>query len=163
MALAKPVIATGYSGNLDFMKSDTAYLVPWKPTSVPAGCDPYPVGAIWADPDLDAAALLMRHVALHREEATEKGRRGRQSVRDEHGIDQAVAFVRQRFEEVQRERSRNAAPTGKPTAPRPSSPVRAVARPVIRRIRQRLDNHPRSESKAVANAFAPHTAAHGRG
>ena len=63
MALAKPVIATGYSGNLDFMSSETAYLVPWKPIPVPPGCDPYPVGALWADPDLDAAAQLMRQVA----------------------------------------------------------------------------------------------------
>ena len=30
MALGKPVIATGYSGNLDFMTPETSYLVPWR-------------------------------------------------------------------------------------------------------------------------------------
>ena len=172
MALAKPVIATGYSGNLDFMNSDTAYLVPWEPTSVPADCDPYPVGARWADPDLDTAALLMRHVALHREEAAEKGRRGRQAIREEHGIDRAVAFVRQRFEEIQQDRSRIAAPgasatfdtfgEGQPAA-RSSSPVRAAAQLVVRRMRRRLDKHTKTDSKAVAKTLESLAAAQERG
>ena len=42
MALGKPVIATAYSGNLDFMSADTAYLVGWSEGAVPAGCSPYP-------------------------------------------------------------------------------------------------------------------------
>ena len=151
MALAKPVIATGYSGNLDFMSSETAYLVPWKPIPVPPGCDPYPVGALWADPDLDAAAQLMRQVALNREEAIEKGRRARQAITTEHGIDQAAAFVRQRFETIHRERSTSAAPeatarvdasvNSQPHAVRPSSPARALAGPIVRRIRQHQDKH----------------------
>ena len=151
MALGKPVIATGYSGNLDFMTSETAYLVPWRPISVGADCDPYPVGATWADPDLDAASRLMRHVASHREEAADKGRRARQAVEDGHGMDRAVEFVRQRFEAIQRDRSIVAqravrVPIDLPSsaeAPgaRSFSPVRAVARPIIRRLRQRHDEH----------------------
>jgi hypothetical protein len=91
----------------------------------------------------------MRHVASHREEAADKGRRGRQAVEDEHGMDRAVEFVRKRFEAIQRERSIVAERVGRvridlsPTAEAPAShsfsPVRAVARPIIRRIRQRHD------------------------
>jgi len=162
MALGKPVIATGYSGNLDFMTSETAYLVPWRPISVPAGCDPYPVGATWADPDLDAAARLMRHVASHREEAADKGRRGRLAVENEHGMDRAVEFVGKRFEAIQRERSIVAERVGRvridlsPTAEAPAShsfsPVRAVARPIVRRIRQRHDEHHEAGSRAATAA-----------
>ena len=170
MALGKPVIATAYSGNLDFMNSETAYLVPWKPISVPEGCDPYPVSSTWADPDLDAAARLMRHVALHREEATEKGRRARQVVAKEHGIDRAVTFVQQRFEEIQRERSRSAgarvhddvAAKGDAPAAR-MSPVRTAAQPIMRRLRQRQDKHRETESKAVANTLDPHAVAQEKG
>ncbi len=42
MALGKPVIATGYSGNLEFMTPETSYLVPWSLGTVPPGCKPLP-------------------------------------------------------------------------------------------------------------------------
>ena len=172
MALGKPVIATGYSGNLDFMSSETAYLVPWTPIEVPPGCDPYPVSTVWADPDLDAAARLMRHVAFSPEEAVERGRRGREAVRNEHGVDRAVAFVRQRFEAIQQERSVAATPVarvqvdvlaGKTTpAPGPTTRVRAAAQPIVRRIRQRHDTHHEAESRAVAAALEALAAAQER-
>ena len=62
MALGKPTIATGYSGNLEFMTTETSYLVPYTDGKVPEGCEPYRKGARWAEPNLDAAAHLMRHV-----------------------------------------------------------------------------------------------------
>ena len=62
MALGKPVIATAYSGNLDFMNDENSFLVPFSWATVPPGAGPYPVGARWADPDLDAAAAIMRTV-----------------------------------------------------------------------------------------------------
>jgi hypothetical protein len=67
MALEKPVIATGYSGNLDFMTPENSFLVDYSRVAVPAGCDPYPQGSPWADPDLDHAAELMRRVYEARE------------------------------------------------------------------------------------------------
>jgi len=55
MAAGKPVVATGWSGNLDFMDEDSAVLVP--ATMVPVQ-DPQGVYAhdVWADPDIDVAA-----------------------------------------------------------------------------------------------------------
>jgi len=108
MALGKPVIATAYSGNLDFMDRDTAYLVPWATGVVPAGCDPYPEGAHWAEPDLPAAATLMRHVFRHPAEAAAKGQVARERVLVSHGIDQRAAFVRTRFAEIQAIRAHRA-------------------------------------------------------
>lgn len=61
MALGKPVIATGYSGNLEFMDDTNSILVPYTLTPVPDGCDPY-VGARWAEPDVGAAADSMRTI-----------------------------------------------------------------------------------------------------
>ena len=104
MALGKPVIATAYSGNLDFMTADTAYLVGWSEGAVPAGCSPYPQGARWAEPDLDDAARLMRYVHEHPGEAKDVGRRAQQSVATSHSTDQRARFVRQRFDAIQRHR-----------------------------------------------------------
>jgi glycosyltransferase involved in cell wall biosynthesis/SAM-dependent methyltransferase len=106
MALGKPVIATAYSGNLDFMSADTAYLVDWSEAAVPAGCSPYPQGAMWAEPDLDEAARLMRYVCEHPDEAREVGRRAQHAVTTSHSTDQRARFVRQRFDDIQRSRTK---------------------------------------------------------
>jgi len=62
MALGRPVIATGWSGNLDFMDEGNSILIPARqvPVSDPQGIYTYK-GETWADPDLDSAAdALMR-------------------------------------------------------------------------------------------------------
>jgi len=75
MAWGKPVIATGYSGNLQFMTEENSFLVPWTPTTIPAGSEPYPQGGVWAEPDLDAAASLMRLVVGTPDVAAARGAR----------------------------------------------------------------------------------------
>ncbi|HUR78322.1 MAG TPA: methyltransferase domain-containing protein [Acidimicrobiales bacterium] len=81
MAYGKPVIGTGYSGNLDFMTEENSFLVPYAMTSVPTGADPYPPGAPWAEPDVGAAAALMRRVVA---DPTEVARRVSTAQRDLH-------------------------------------------------------------------------------
>jgi glycosyltransferase involved in cell wall biosynthesis len=84
MALGKPVIATGYSGNLDFMSERNAYLVDYTLGSVPAGCEPYPRGSRWADPDVDHAAERMREVVEQPTEAARRGSQGRTDILTRH-------------------------------------------------------------------------------
>ena len=98
MAMGKPVIATAYSGNLDFMDEDISYLVSWRPGSVPPGCQPYRAGAKWAEPDLDHAASLMRQVYENPDEAREVGARAREAVLSKYGIGARAEFVRERYE-----------------------------------------------------------------
>jgi glycosyltransferase involved in cell wall biosynthesis len=62
MALAKPVVATAYSGNLDFMDESNSRLIPYELVPIPPGCDPYPTDARWAEPDVAAAAEAMREI-----------------------------------------------------------------------------------------------------
>ena len=83
MALGKPVIATAYSGNLEFMTPHNSYLVPYRYSEVPPGADPYPAGARWAEPDLDAAAehhASRRQCSRRRAEARRAGRKGHPDV-----------------------------------------------------------------------------------
>ena len=61
MAVGTPVIATGYSGNLDFMSEESALVVPAPEVVVGPG-HYYPAHGHWAEPDLDAAAEMMRSV-----------------------------------------------------------------------------------------------------
>lgn len=102
MARGKPVIATGYSGNLQFMDGSNSYLVPWTEGRVPSGCAPYPEGAAWAEPSLTAAADLMRKVVGRPDQATRIGREAQESIRRNHSLDVSARFVRSRFEHAQR-------------------------------------------------------------
>ena len=62
MARRTPVVATAYSGNLDFMDADSAELVGYDLVAVGKGNGPYDPEAVWADPDLDGAAAAMRRL-----------------------------------------------------------------------------------------------------
>ena len=103
MALAKPVIATGYSANLDFMDSDTAMLVPANKWVLDDGAGPYPAGTIWADPDLDAAATFMRSVASDPGAAVALGARARAHIASTRTTDRLARFVASRLEEIRME------------------------------------------------------------
>jgi glycosyltransferase involved in cell wall biosynthesis len=81
MAYGKPVIATGYSGNLEFMSPENSFLVDHRETEVRTADGPFQRGSVWAEPDVDHAAHLMRTVCLDREAARAVGARGRQDVR----------------------------------------------------------------------------------
>lgn len=73
MALGKPVIATDYSGSADFLGPGTGYPVPYRLVELPQAIGPYEKGAIWAEPDIDAASRAMRSVFEDREEARRRG------------------------------------------------------------------------------------------
>lgn len=81
MQYSKPVIATAYSGNMDFTNAHNSYLVSWSECEVPSGTLTYPAGSTWADPDVAHAASLMREVLEQRDEARAKGLIGRDDVR----------------------------------------------------------------------------------
>jgi glycosyltransferase involved in cell wall biosynthesis len=63
MWLGKPVVATRYSGNLDFMDDDCSVLIDATLVPVSHGEGVYPTSAVWADPDLDQAATWLRRLA----------------------------------------------------------------------------------------------------
>lgn len=80
MALEKPVIATGYSGNLDFMTRENSYLVNHRLIPLARDLGPYKKDFVWAEPDLQHAAHLMRLVYEQRDAAQQVGKRARRDV-----------------------------------------------------------------------------------
>jgi predicted O-linked N-acetylglucosamine transferase (SPINDLY family)/glycosyltransferase involved in cell wall biosynthesis len=73
MFYGKPVIATGYSSNTEFMNVGNSFLVKYKLVPIEADCGPYKKGNMWAQPDTEHAAYLMRHVFNNYQEAQEIG------------------------------------------------------------------------------------------
>jgi glycosyltransferase involved in cell wall biosynthesis len=64
MLLGRPVVATGWSGNLEFMAPEVSALVSYKliPALDPRGTYDMPQTS-WADPDIEDAAMQLRHLA----------------------------------------------------------------------------------------------------
>ena len=105
MALGTPVIATGYSGNTDFMTDRNSYLVDWTPTRVGLGCEIYPAQGNWAEPDLDHAAELMRRVWERPQEGAAKVARAREEINQRYAPRAAGAVARSRLERLRESRS----------------------------------------------------------
>lgn len=63
MLAGVPVIASDWSGNLDFMDEGSALLVPCRMVAARDGRGTYGTGESWADPDVDAAAAHLAALA----------------------------------------------------------------------------------------------------
>jgi glycosyltransferase involved in cell wall biosynthesis len=100
MAIGKPVIATDYSGNVDFMNSQNSYLVDYTIGRVGPDCEIYPSEGAWAQPSVEHAAELMRRVVERPEEAAAIGARAREDVARELSPQAAGAAMRRRLEEL---------------------------------------------------------------
>jgi len=67
-----PVVATAYSGPLEYLDGDHHELVPYRLTAVQQPYVYYHPRMQWADPDVSHAAARLRWVHDHREEASRK-------------------------------------------------------------------------------------------
>ena len=63
MLLGKPVIATNYSGNLEYMSKSNSLLVNYKLIKINKNEYIHSKNQHWADPDLDHAASLMKKIS----------------------------------------------------------------------------------------------------
>lgn len=97
MAAGVPVVATGYSGNLDFMPPGSAALVPYSLTPIQRSEGDYRAGQLWAEPDLEAAARALHRLAADPAHAGALGERGRQTVKQLLAPDRLAAVVQQRL------------------------------------------------------------------
>jgi len=73
MLAKKPIIATEYGGNTDFMNSTNSYPVKYKLIKLEKDFGPYEKGNVWAEPDIEHASSLMKSVFENQKMAEEKG------------------------------------------------------------------------------------------
>jgi glycosyltransferase involved in cell wall biosynthesis len=105
MAQGQPAIATGYSGNLEFMTPQNSYLCPSRRCKVGPGCEPYPAESHWSEPDVAAAAELLRRVYEHPEEAAVRGARAAADMRSLHSPATAGRIISERLSLIRRRRT----------------------------------------------------------
>ncbi len=96
----KPVIATGYSGNLDFMNASNSLLVDHELVEIGPDASPYPADGVWAQPDVDHAAKLMRGLFDDRDAASALGRTAASEIRRTHSPQAAGEIMQLRLEAI---------------------------------------------------------------
>jgi SAM-dependent methyltransferase/glycosyltransferase involved in cell wall biosynthesis len=101
MWLGKPVIATAYSGNLDYMTPENSYLVDHRLVPIGEGAEPYPADGEWAEPDTEQAAELMRGVVEDREDAARRAARGQAEIHEAHSPQAAGRAMARRLLRIQ--------------------------------------------------------------
>lgn len=176
MSHAKPVIATGYSGNLEFMNEENSYLVPYRLVPVPEGWWAHVSGAQWAEPDVERAASLMRHVRDHTEEARARGLLAREGIIAQLSATRTAQFVGERLIDA-RARTGFAQDTRQPlvdatlslahepgaalAAERLPAPVSAVRRLMRRALWPQLEAERRVDAALVDALIALRQSVHG--
>lgn len=100
MWLGKPVIATGYSGNLEYMNPENSLLTPYTLREIDQQYGPYYRGACWAEADRDAAAAHLRWVYENREAAAALGRKAAEDVRQVLDPARCAREIRERIEHL---------------------------------------------------------------
>ena len=81
MFLGKPVVATAYSANLDFMNETNSCLVRYELRAVPKGAYPFAEGQMWADPDIDHAVEHMLKLVCDKNYARAIGEEASRHIR----------------------------------------------------------------------------------
>jgi len=97
MAIGLPVMATAYSGNLEFMPQGSAALIPWQLIPIERTSGDYRRGWLWADPDLNAAAAWMRDLACDPKVGASLAACGAAAVRERLSFARLAPIVRQRL------------------------------------------------------------------
>lgn len=93
MALGKPVIATAYSGNMDFMNNEISFLVPFQLIKVGHGSNPYDPKSEWANPDYEFAAEYMRYIHQEVHLAQKIGEKAKQEVTRKFSLENTKNFI----------------------------------------------------------------------
>ena len=99
MAMGRPAIATGYSGNLDFMTPQTSLLVDYDLVPVAKGAYPHGDGQVWAEASPEHASRLIEKLLDDPAEARAMGQRARRHIRQNF----SVRAIGQRYIERLRE------------------------------------------------------------
>ena len=100
MYMGKPTIATAYSGNLEFMNSSNSILVPYRLVPIVQGQYPNGEGELWAEPNIDEAALAMRKVAKDLDFRQNLGMNASTYMQIHHSYAKVASVIKVKLERV---------------------------------------------------------------
>lgn len=100
MYFGNPVIATNYSGNLQFMNLDNSFLVDYEKAVIKSSNINYDRNTVWSEPNIDHAAELMKLVKANSEEVVKKALKGKETILTDLSVKKIGALAKQRIENI---------------------------------------------------------------
>ena len=100
MYMGKPTIATGYSGNLEFMNKSNSMLISYELVPILHGEYPNGVGGSWAEPNISEAALAMRKIKSESDFREKLGARAYFYMRERHSYAKAALAIKARLGQI---------------------------------------------------------------
>jgi glycosyltransferase involved in cell wall biosynthesis/SAM-dependent methyltransferase len=147
MALGKPVVATDWSGNTDFMNVGNSFPLRYELVALARDVGPYRAGCLWADPSVEDAADRLRQVFERGKDVTDRAEAGRRTIESQysvaavaHRVESRLAVIRGRLSEASAARPGPEAAT--PAAP-PATANRYDLTPVLPPLDLQTSQHGR--------------------
>ena len=100
MYLGKPVVATGWSANMDFMDDTNSMPVRYHLQPLEKAVGPYVAGLPWAEADIDHAAWCLRQLATDSGLAARLGNRARETIQTQLDPQVVGQRIRRRLEMI---------------------------------------------------------------
>lgn len=97
MARGKPVIATNWSGNVDFMDAENSLPIDYELVPVAEGQYPGDVRERWAEPDVAHAARAMRRLVRDRQLGDRLGARARSRLESDYNFERVGKLMADRL------------------------------------------------------------------
>ena len=100
MLAKKPVIATAYGGNTDFMNLNNSFPVKYKIVKLEKDYTPYQKGSVWSEPDLEHAAQLMKYVYENQDEVKQIGEKGFEFLKNNYNSEKSGLEIKKRINHI---------------------------------------------------------------
>jgi glycosyltransferase involved in cell wall biosynthesis len=100
MFYGKPTIATGFSGNLDFMTTENSLLVDYQPIQLVRDISWFGKGTVWAEPNLEQVSDYMRQVFENPDLAQSIGAKAAQKIRSQLSPQAVGTQIQQRIHAI---------------------------------------------------------------
>ena len=105
MLLGKPVITTGYSGNMDFTTIETSLLVDYELIPVQQGDYPYSKDEMWAEPDIEQAGDYMKKLISDKDFSCSFAKKGQELIRTSFSIKSLSEIYKNRLDAISQEKT----------------------------------------------------------
>lgn len=100
MYYGKPVIATGYSGNLEFMNTKNSFLVDYEICKIGSDNLNYDKNTIWSNPNVDHASELMKLVKDNNKNVQEIAKNGNETIVKEFSLEIIGNLIKNRLTNI---------------------------------------------------------------
>jgi glycosyltransferase involved in cell wall biosynthesis len=97
MFLGKPVIATGWSGNMEFMTTQNSFPVHYTLKPLERSVGVYEAGQVWAEPDIEHAAYCLSKVFNDSDLRNKMGFQARETILNQYNPKVIGAMYRKRL------------------------------------------------------------------